>query len=104
MKNFKQIAFGLLVGALAIGFSAFTNASKSVKASKFTTYYYTNDGSNYQIGGTTAPDPDNCSVSGSKACVVSSTTDLDADAPFANTNPNHYPITQVGTKDGVWSN
>jgi hypothetical protein len=28
MKNFKQIAFGLLVGALAIGFSAFTNAKK----------------------------------------------------------------------------
>jgi len=26
MKNFKQIAFGLLVGAMAIGFSAFTNA------------------------------------------------------------------------------
>lgn len=24
MKNFKQIAFGLLVGALALGFSAFT--------------------------------------------------------------------------------
>ena len=26
MKNFKQIAFGLMVGAMAIGFSAFTNA------------------------------------------------------------------------------
>ena len=29
MKNFKQIAFGLLVGALAIGFSSFTNAKKA---------------------------------------------------------------------------
>jgi hypothetical protein len=28
MKNFKQIAFGLLVGTLAIGFSAFTNAKR----------------------------------------------------------------------------
>lgn len=29
MKNFKQIAFGLLVGAMALGFSAFTNANNS---------------------------------------------------------------------------
>jgi hypothetical protein len=29
MKNFKKIAFGLLVGALAIGFSAFTNGNKN---------------------------------------------------------------------------
>ena len=29
MKNFKQIAFGLLVGAIAISFSAFINANKS---------------------------------------------------------------------------
>ncbi|MFI5161235.1 MAG: hypothetical protein ACHQHN_08150 [Sphingobacteriales bacterium] len=28
MKNFKQIALGLLVGAMAIGFSAFTGAKK----------------------------------------------------------------------------
>lgn len=35
MKNFKQIAFGLLVGALALGFSAFTSAPKShVKVTK----------------------------------------------------------------------
>lgn len=29
MKNFKKIAFGLLVGALALGFSAFTTAHNS---------------------------------------------------------------------------
>ena len=29
MKNFKQIALGLAVGAMAIGFSAFTNANNS---------------------------------------------------------------------------
>jgi len=28
MKNFKQIAFGMLVCAMAIGFSSFTNAKK----------------------------------------------------------------------------
>jgi hypothetical protein len=35
MKNFKQIAFGLLVGALAIGFSAFTTAHKGPSGEKF---------------------------------------------------------------------
>lgn len=28
MKNFKQIAFGLMIGALALGFSAFTAPKK----------------------------------------------------------------------------
>lgn len=35
MKNFKKIAFGLMVGALAMGFSAFTNAK-----TKFVTDWY----------------------------------------------------------------
>ncbi|EHQ25557.1 hypothetical protein [Mucilaginibacter paludis] len=34
MKNFKQVAYGLLVGAMAIGFSAFTNAKESNEAVK----------------------------------------------------------------------
>jgi hypothetical protein len=38
MKNFKQIALGLMVGAMAIGFSAFTNAKRDVK---IITYYKT---------------------------------------------------------------
>ncbi|MCU1483189.1 MAG: hypothetical protein JWQ19_3975 [Subtercola sp.] len=38
MKNFKQIAFGILVCALAIGFSSFTNASKRVVST--TNRYY----------------------------------------------------------------
>jgi hypothetical protein len=29
MKNFKKIAFGMLVGALALGFSSFTNAKRN---------------------------------------------------------------------------
>jgi len=31
MKNLKTIALGLVVGAMAIGFSSFTNAHKSIK-------------------------------------------------------------------------
>ncbi|WDF77072.1 DUF6520 family protein [Mucilaginibacter sp. KACC 22773] len=40
MKNLKKIAFGLLVGAMAIGFSSFTTLN-AVKRSKFfaVTYY-----------------------------------------------------------------
>jgi hypothetical protein len=39
MKNFKQLALGLLVGALAIGFSAFTNA-KHVNHKKVDMQWY----------------------------------------------------------------
>lgn len=38
MKNFKKIAFGLLVGAMALGFSAFTVASNN--HAKFSTVFY----------------------------------------------------------------
>jgi len=52
MKNFKQIAFGSLVCALATGFSAFTSANKNVtikrdakgKIINVTTYFYNLDG------------------------------------------------------------
>lgn len=37
MKNFQKLALGLMVGAMAIGFSAFTNMSDA----KFAIYRYT---------------------------------------------------------------
>jgi hypothetical protein len=40
MKKFQKLALGLMVGAMAIGFSAFTNA----KTHKLTTSYYYNAG------------------------------------------------------------
>lgn len=43
MKNVKQIAFGLLVGAMALGFSAFTTAKKFAAV----TYYQTST-NNYE--------------------------------------------------------
>ena len=46
MKNFKKIAFGLLVGVLSIGFSAFTNAHKKLPPQTFTFVHLTHDGSN----------------------------------------------------------
>ena len=38
MKNFKQIAFGLLLGAMVVGFSAFTNSSKKLKSTPYEFY------------------------------------------------------------------
>lgn len=35
MKNFRKIAFGLLVGALALGFSAFTSTHKLTRNTTF---------------------------------------------------------------------
>ena len=40
MKNFKKIAFGLIVGSLAIGFSSFTNA-RNHHISSINRYYNT---------------------------------------------------------------
>lgn len=54
MKNLKKIAFGLLVGAMAIGFSAFTSASSNTvkvtrdakgKILSVTSYFYNISGS-----------------------------------------------------------
>ena len=53
MKNFKKIALGLIVGALAIGFSAFTSAPGNApkvtrdangKITSAEVYYYNIDG------------------------------------------------------------
>jgi hypothetical protein len=103
MKNFQKLVLGLIVGAMAIGFSSFTNA-KVVKKSKFTTYYYTNNGTDYVAAGTSQPSSADCSGTSSQYCIVSSSTNLDADAPFAISNPSHYPISAVGTSKAEWSN
>jgi len=46
MKNFKHLALGLMVGALAIGFSSFTNARKLSAGDE---YGNTGVGGNYDI-------------------------------------------------------
>ncbi len=42
MKNFKQIAFGLLLSALVIGFSAFTNAPQKIRKNDQANYRFYN--------------------------------------------------------------
>lgn len=71
MKNFQKLVLGLIIGVMAIGFSAFTNAPKK---SNYATYYYGYSLSldkYIQISGT--PDNSKCSPDGNR-CVVQSTT------------------------------
>lgn len=90
MKNFKQIAMGLLVGAMAIGFSSFTNASNSKGHSQSTTArYYNKFGT---IGDQTPGDfiyrdggEDLCNSSTTKECTAEWTT---TNAPSVNQSPS----------------
>jgi len=101
MKKFQKIALGLMVGAMAIGFSAFTNAQKK---HNFTTKYWTNDGTNYQVLTSGVPDPaDHCGGTSSTAeCAVESTnTSIPNTFPIGN--PSHYAIsTYPGASDSVY--
>jgi len=83
MKNFKQIAFGLMIGALAISFSAFTSVhNRNMKINRnskgqiinVTTYFFNKDGnpldkaaSNF-IYKDPSVDPDAGCTSGSVEC------------------------------------
>jgi hypothetical protein len=67
MKNFKQIAFGLLVGALALGFSSFTNAKRSGTYLFVHTVHST---SNTKADYTFVTDPNDCSFSSSDICTA----------------------------------
>lgn len=71
MKNFQKLVLGLVVGIMAIGFSAFTLAPKK---SNFVTYSYGYSLSlnkYIQISGT--PDFRKCTPDGNR-CVVQSTS------------------------------
>ncbi|MDB5122415.1 MAG: hypothetical protein JWP94_544 [Mucilaginibacter sp.] len=84
MKNFKKIALGLMVGAMAIGFSAFSN----VTPNQLNTYYpVQTTGSNFswqQVN----PNDYGC-VSGTAACSGYQSTTPPAD----NTIPSGYITT-----------
>ncbi|WP_428327903.1 hypothetical protein [Mucilaginibacter sp.] len=78
MKNFKQIAFGLMIGALAIGFSAFTNA-KNVNKAKFATVYYGLNHAGTTYAREVADPSDDCTAqSNLKDCTISYPSDQGA--------------------------
>src|ERR1700759_2995939 len=99
MKNFKQIAFGLLVGALAIRFSAFTNAKPKAQRGLLSTFRYynnnggvaTSDASKYIYEGS-----DNCISDPSSECSVEWTTTnppSDGQTPVQAGSPSKLPST-----------
>lgn len=81
MKNFKNIAFGLIVGALAIGFSAFTTAKTTV-ANKNVSNKHFSITSNFLVQPTldgfeqraTADPAANCSGTSDRECTYDVTT------------------------------
>jgi len=96
MKNFKQIAFGLVVGALAIGFSAFTNAKRVdsnffVYTSSLHTKAAIQNAGNYQST-TLAP----CGGTTANVCGVTLAT-----AKPANQNPDAGELADEA--DNLWT-
>lgn len=89
MKNFKQIAFGLLIGALALGFSSFTNGSPKAKKG-LTTYVFTHPAhtnSDTKSDYTYESEPNGCATSTVNICTAEwsqSTTPTDGQQPSAS--------------------
>ncbi|MGE6221152.1 hypothetical protein ACQKCH_15095 [Nubsella zeaxanthinifaciens] len=65
MKNLKNLAFGLLVAVLAVGFSAFTNAEKST--TKVDTFLVQDELGNWIVR-TVEPEAIDCASEDAKQC------------------------------------
>lgn len=113
MKNFKQIAFGVLVCALAISFSAFNNANghslKVTKDSKgrllFTERYYRATPGGHDTNSADyiySTNPNNgCDVKASDVCSAEFTT---TNAPVNNNPPSGSPAYVTGSDaSGDWN-
>jgi hypothetical protein len=92
MKNFKKITLGLLVGALAIGFSSFTNAKTSS-----TTWHISNNTS----GIYTVTSDGECDA-GSSPCQF--TTNLPPDQPGGKYSQSYLTAHNVPVEEGTFSN
>lgn len=76
MKNFKQIAFGLILGAMVVGFSAFTSAKS--KSPRLTTVYYgLNEAGTIYTRSSSDPSG-NCHEASLDNCTISYPTDKGA--------------------------
>jgi len=101
MKNLHKLVLGLLVSAMAIGFSAFTNARPHKKGVSQTNYYFCTSG----IVGDTNPahyvydENGTCTLS-SKQCQALWTTNsapVQGDSPTASGSPVYAGDAQSGT-------
>jgi hypothetical protein len=95
MKNFKQIAFGLLVGAMALGFSSFTvNAKRAIGD-----IYVNNGNGTYSL--VSGYDPSNC-VSSTVQCAYRQTSggSMSQTLPAATVQGSNF--TAQGSDKGVY--
>lgn len=78
MKNVKQIALGLMVGAMAIGFSAFTNASNGNHSKFAKTFYGLNHAGTTYTRAPSNPSDECTTLSTIPNCVISYPSDQGA--------------------------
>jgi hypothetical protein len=110
MKNFKQVALGLMVGAMAIGFSSFTNAHHntfvkhhSAKAGMITDDYIVQPTlNNFQENA--SPVSSNCHSTATLQCIYDVTTSGQSNIPdqasYTATNINSYVTAGYLVADG----
>lgn len=96
MKNFQKLALGLMIGVMAIGFSAFTNANSKIVTASARYYNVTGDPLNHAASNFiyAADNGLNCSNNPDKECsAIWNTTNaptlgqspVDAGSPTLNT-------------------
>ncbi len=100
MKNFQKLALGILVGALAIGFSAFTGTTKAEKTTA-SVFYILTSSNQYQKYTGGQPSEDGCEDTANHNCVIGFDSDQGSTID-ANALPS-TPTYQSSTK-GLWSN
>tara|TARA_R110002033_G_scaffold36621_1_gene75230 strand:- start:5423 stop:5728 length:306 start_codon:yes stop_codon:yes gene_type:complete len=101
MKNFQKLAMGMLVAALAIGFSAFTGTTKTEKTTASVFYILTSSNQYQRYTGGGQPSEDGCEDIADHNCVIGFDSDQGSTID-ANALPS-APTYQSSTK-GLWSN
>ncbi|WP_158994165.1 hypothetical protein [Mucilaginibacter sp. L196] len=100
MKNFKKIALGLMVGAMAIGFSAFTNAKTSFgHKTLYNASYYSLDGTASHSASDYVYDENGSCTSSTKICSAVWQTTI---APVQGDAPAGSPMFENGTEPGTY--
>lgn len=100
MKNFNQIAMGLMIGAMAIGFSAFTGSpsgtvkpGKAVKAGMISDNFIVQLNAANNFVELSSANPANCGDPATRECVYDVTSSGKSNIP----DQSAYTATQIDT-------
>lgn len=97
MKNFKKTALGLIVGAMAIGISAFTNAHTNKSKAGFSSYLFVHSAhstSNLRTDYVYTSNPNDCTASTDNCKSLWSQSSAPAEGANPATNAIQGTITQ----------